>query len=434
MVDARRREGGSKKIFELAGDFLDGDGFDPDIAATPLAAQTSDFLAALQDRPVQPLAEYEKLIKSVYGRAPTRLIKDPAFTEFRNKIADSLIALKLIPEKRPRLLAEYARLQRGISIVERIVAKDEQLAELVPQSLVAATISLPEEIFPLPIEAKKRGDPAPPDDRVEEIARLNQEIAKIEQATDEVLTLGAQDLKVVGPASKTAIGVVTDAPVKNVSLTLPTERASLFAAPAQDIARESVVVIKEASFKALSKNTRAVLTAVKISPENGSLGIILDNLENEAFRLQQELDLISLPPDPPQFLRLGKTTIPVNLPGFPGPDGIVMPEAPGIPTTVGNIRPSHVGRLLRALQHIIRYEAEEIAHVENVVIGESKNRETAASAVQKNHLPGKKRLPGKRSAICRPRSGWNCSARSRTRLKKISSLRSVPPFRRDTGR
>ncbi|HYP26990.1 MAG TPA: hypothetical protein VE262_09745 [Blastocatellia bacterium] len=376
VVNARGQEGGSKRVFELADDFLGSERFELDATKIELAPKAFDFVAALREKSAQPLSGYEELIEYVFGEAPADLVEGSPFKGLRNKVFDGLIALKMLPEKHPRLLAEYADLQRAISIIERAAEKDERLAELNPQALLAATISLPEEIFPLPSAAAERGDPAPADDRQGEIASLTQEIADLERTTDEILSLGARDLEVVGPSSETKIGFVTEAPASSVSFSLPAERASLFAAPTQDIARDSSVVFKRSSVEGLTENTRTLLSSLGIDPENSSLSTVLDKLESRSFKLQKELNLIDAPPAPPQFFKLGTTTIPDNFPAFPGPGGLAQPEAPGVPTSVGQIRPSHVGRLLRTLQNIVRYEAEEIAHVENVVIGESKNRET----------------------------------------------------------
>jgi hypothetical protein len=375
LIDARGRADSSTQIFELASDFLESEAFDLDTAEIVLAPQMFDFQAALQKRSAQPLSVYEDLVLEVFSETPERLVRNPAFVELKCKVFDALIALKLLPERHPHLLTKYAELQRSIHILDRIANRDRQLTELAPKAFLEGTISLPEAIFPLPNVHHKPTTP-PTNGHEHEYTRLREEIVNMELALDEILALGGQDLKIVDPAADVVMGVETESPASNVSANIHTVRGGSVGALAKNGAGGSFVALKNTSIATLSPRTRKALVAVNVDLQNSSLGMILEKLENQSYKLQNELDHVAMPALSTRFVEIGTTKIPMNLPDFPAGDGLVMPEPLGVPTTVGNIRPSHVGQLLRTLQHIVRYEAEEIAHVENVVIGESKNRET----------------------------------------------------------
>lgn len=56
--------------------------------------------------------------------------------------------------------------------------------------------------------------------------------------------------------------------------------------------------------------------------------------------------------------------------------GFTIEEGPKVPTTIGLVRPVGVGRLQVTMQQLKRYEGGDLAHVENVLLSERKERTT----------------------------------------------------------
>ena len=98
--------------------------------------------------------------------------------------------------------------------------------------------------------------------------------------------------------------------------------------------------------------------------------------ETQAVLKAQGVDLAETPIDTAvQRLFVDKWLVPARKPHWPRPvvtpqPGVTLPPAPG----VALVQPAGVADLLVVKQQIKRYEGAEIAHIENVLIGEKKSR------------------------------------------------------------
>lgn len=98
--------------------------------------------------------------------------------------------------------------------------------------------------------------------------------------------------------------------------------------------------------------------------------------ETQAVLKNQGVDLAATPIDTAvQRLFADKWLVPAKIPHWPRPvvtaqSGITLPPAPG----AALVQPAGVADLLVVKQQIKRYEGAEIAHIENVLIGEKKSR------------------------------------------------------------
>ena len=117
------------------------------------------------------------------------------------------------------------------------------------------------------------------------------------------------------------------------------------------------------------------------------------------------------PPWPPPFTWVG-TTVPTAFfanTAVPAVDDLTIDGAGAGMKNYG------VGSLLLTNLQILRYEAGEVAHIENVLIGETKERETRRLRRTEETTVREARPPRRKSATCKPPSGWRCSGRCRTR-------------------
>ena len=111
----------------------------------------------------------------------------------------------------------------------------------------------------------------------------------------------------------------------------------------------------------LSARSRELLASLDLDPAAALRDTALARLGAELRALSAEVAILGQPSLLPGPLAVGD---------------IAVPDAPRVPTSVGLARPSGVGSLLMVLQQIKRYEAGELAHVENVLQSKSRNRET----------------------------------------------------------
>jgi hypothetical protein len=99
-------------------------------------------------------------------------------------------------------------------------------------------------------------------------------------------------------------------------------------------------------------------------------------LQYESERLGAELASMEPPIRDSAMVRVGTTSIPVTLFSAPAPTTDAPPGDLAADVPPGGLEMCGIGNLLLTAMNVIRYEAGEVAHIENVLIGEEKERET----------------------------------------------------------
>ncbi|MFI6370437.1 hypothetical protein [Streptomyces sp. NPDC050546] len=135
----------------------------------------------------------------------------------------------------------------------------------------------------------------------------------------------------------------------------------------------------------LSEATRALLTARGIDVTAQPLDRVVALLQSEADRTAAELEKLFGRPARRSVRRLGDTLVMTSTPvpsvwnaisiGDLDPIEQIPLEADPIPATRGSVKPSGVADLLVVRQQLIGYEGADVAHIENVLKGETKLRE-----------------------------------------------------------
>lgn len=189
--------------------------------------------------------------------------------------------------------------------------------------------------------------------------------------------LDARDLPVTATTEKSTAKVTTAA------RRVVTRRTGASADTAAKAATRTTVNLKlaadAAAFNALSANTRAAFAAARITPSTFSRADAMSKLNTQFASLYSKLGSISdprvldymptatmdLPGLQPLVERLNRLTFqPKFILPFPIPNDNVR----------GEIRPLGIGDLKVVKQKLISYELGEVAHIENVLRGESKER------------------------------------------------------------
>lgn len=145
--------------------------------------------------------------------------------------------------------------------------------------------------------------------------------------------------------------------------------------------------LADASANALSAATRALLKERRLEPGSTSLDHIVDTLDAELKALAQELEALIPEPVEISFKRVNHTLVSIKTPRVIDaiatlptlPDFVFLPPVflpdMRVPSTHGSVAPAGVADLLVVRQQLVGYEGADVAHIENVLRGEKKERE-----------------------------------------------------------
>ncbi|MFP4367576.1 MAG: hypothetical protein ACLFQA_10820, partial [Bacteroidales bacterium] len=143
--------------------------------------------------------------------------------------------------------------------------------------------------------------------------------------------------------------------------------------------------LKAGTDKKLSPATQKILKERNLNLTDHSLDYIVQALRTEITALSKELDGLFGRPMKYSFKRAGKAMIMIKTPVptvwntmvFGG--DITFPEMTvldmRVPHTHGSVAPAGIADLLVVKQQLVRYRGADVAHIENVLKGEKKERE-----------------------------------------------------------
>jgi hypothetical protein len=144
--------------------------------------------------------------------------------------------------------------------------------------------------------------------------------------------------------------------------------------------------LKSSAEGSLSASTREILKERRLSIAERPLDQIVELLRNEMLELNKELDSLLGRPVQRTFKRMGSAMVMISTP-MPtlwnsmviannlDLTGYVFPLDNRVPHSHGSVAPAGVADLLVVKQQLVRYEAADVAHIENVLKGEKKERE-----------------------------------------------------------
>ena len=135
----------------------------------------------------------------------------------------------------------------------------------------------------------------------------------------------------------------------------------------------------------LSKETKEVLQRFHLDLTEQPLDQVVGRLEQEQRNLGESLDLLFGRPEKRSLKRIGSTMVLTRSPIPTAWNKIVVGSLPSdilfdifdgrVPRTHGDVEPAGIADLLIVKQQLVRYEATDVAHIENILRGESKERE-----------------------------------------------------------
>jgi len=346
------------------------------------------LFGALSGGADKSLNELVALVKKLFAAAPPDVVADAGFRKDREHLSDTLITNAILGREPWVPSDDAARLLRATAIVARVAASDADLAAKggVAQA-IERTIVLPGDLFPL---TRHTGPtPAPParppeTDPERQRSKLRTERVRLVStymmltrvtpdhiAMPEVTELGGErplmhearaSLPPIIPAE--AVEMAAEEPRRQVTGTtgLALRRAG------------SPLVLKSSVVAAIGERERTVLEERQLDLTRISLPTVVDRLSVELQEV--ELELAELEGVTHKAMtKIGMTYVDAAAIAIGGVViGGVAAGPSAVPTTHGSIAPAGIGDLLVVKQFLKRYEARELAHVENVLLGEFKER------------------------------------------------------------
>lgn len=284
-----------------------------------------------------------QMVLHVFNQDATILIIDPNYINDRQNTADSLIALIIAKEEQTQNYNDLIYAFCLFGILERVAAQDATLdMEEAIDEAFNQTVLLPVGIFPLP-SCQYPEEISPEEQeaiRREEIKKhqeaemLKQRLVNLQTALDELSSVSASDFKQVVDQG--------------------------------EIQEQSPWILSEEAIKRLSQSTRVEINNLSISLDKTPFTEATQILETEFMNVGTEVYKAE---EPTKMVKIGSTFFDVT---------DISPEmAAGVSLGAGRegaFRQVGIADLMVVKQEIQKYEADEIAHIENVLKGESKDR------------------------------------------------------------
>ena len=328
------------------------------------------------------LKALEAKVKQLFGKSADEVVKDQNFTRDRERLSDTLVTNAILSSDGPVSSYDAARFLRVMAIVQRVADGDASLAAKDGiQEALDRTLLLPGDIFPLTGRPASVTQPpvTPPDDKEEETLRQKRDgllatyltLTRIEPESialpagsdeDNVITLNAPASESQSTRRDPMAGV--ESSTSEISSGTATS-ARLRATP---------LVLKQEVTAQFDERVQVVLAERKLDPSRARLTTVVDRLSIEL----QDVELKLAEREGSQnrnVVQVGSTFLPAVITS--GGQSVMRKYAAladVVPTTFGSVTPAGIGDLLVVRQFLKRYEARELAHVENILKGEYKER------------------------------------------------------------
>jgi hypothetical protein len=367
-------------------------------------------------------AEMIKVIKDAFDAEPDDLVRNKTLDVPMASLRDSIIAIKLLPEEHHRPIEDLTNYLRDLEVIMKFVAdKDfpgdgKSLARHRRRSVMLPTeTSLPSSLSTVELQKKfeEQRKEAEAKKKIEAEAKLDL-YRRLSVAIEDLTSLNAEHLQ--STSQHADPGFMVPAELRPVQLFIKEmteggggdiERAEGRAAPGSEQGESPPVKarvlqsgipafnplqlgevsfrLKDSAESSLSSSTIEVLKERKLSISERALDQIVEVLRAESMEMSKDLDSMLGRPIQRTFKRMGNTMVMITTPQASVWNSMVIgnvytqipsfPVDTRIPHSHGNVAPAGVADLLVVKQQLVRYEGADVAHIENVLKGERKERE-----------------------------------------------------------
>lgn len=396
-----------KEIKERVRTFTKGENFVSGPGKLILEKQGKEFNEAIESLVEQDLQQISKLIRDIFAANPKDVVQSENFKKDRARIVDSIVSIKMSREVQSPWIHRLSLIFKLYTLIE-IVAKTREDSPLwkdkdFVQKHLAASLRLPSYLFPGTKSSQTSMNPnsglsEKREERQKELRRLGENKTTILRATKQISKLGAESLKasVVETAKpvkprKIYNGVLQKS-LRNLGLS-PKDPGKRTKLPRKNKDLQNPQTLNEITINNLEEETKTLLSTLKIDPAVTPHHQIVTQLEQayalneqnyreialiESYVAQQEFRSFSAAGNSKLYWWIKNEAPPLSLAPWPLLPLEVLEEEyvplPGVPSSHGNIQPIGVMDLLVVKQNLKRYEAGEVAHIENVLQGETRSR------------------------------------------------------------
>jgi hypothetical protein len=401
-------------------------------ADNPYADALVALGAALDDlTPVSP-ATVKAAILAAFTNAATKVVAEPAFDETLHRLRDSIVAIKAVQEEHSRPIEALIEQLRLMELVARVASDKTYPADA--ESLAGGrrrSLQLPGDVKITPrTSTSKQNDDLRERNRMareERAVQVEQLVGQhealraaladlgrvkaehlnttVQERSDAVLAPEQLRSEAIGLAHASFIEDLRGLQVKYAETSLERQRVdvpgtlaaatsrfdkSLFTPTAAMSGRPGFVpqsvsfTLREEGQKSLAEGTKAVLAERGLDLSTTPLDRVTDHLGGEVMTLTGKIEQLAGHPEMVAFKRVGGALIQIKTPltsgwaAFGTGGYLPLPVVPfdgRIPHTKGKVLPSGLADLIVVRQQLTGYEGADVAHIENVLKGESKGRE-----------------------------------------------------------
>ena len=127
LAVAQRGEQPQQEMRRLATAFTRSQAFVTDIDSLDIGPQLAAFRAALDDHPEAGLAGLRAALETIADQDPAQFASSGPFVEAWDRVRDSLVAIKLVPEIGTTIAAPLVDATRMMGLVRRVARNDRDL-------------------------------------------------------------------------------------------------------------------------------------------------------------------------------------------------------------------------------------------------------------------------------------------------------------------
>lgn len=395
LKDIVNQNGARAEVVEFAESFLEDQKFDLELSNMNFPILDLEKWLSIKPEHLS-IAELTAGIEEIFGYEDIdQLVNSVEFQGDMSTVSNGLIAISAAEQKTNPLRSLLLNAARLFYLILE-VAQSEKSEMVVPVTKwLKRSVLLPSDVFPLPTDEEERKR------KVEEARQKENERVKEKKVELEALTLDLNENKsAIEELSRAYEAVITGkrieaaridakppeekvyrtyngffqkslrflgiSPTTSWSETEEVDSAFAVAAP---------TVLPPEAYSKLSDTTKAALSRMNVSAEFVDVPVAVEQLEAKNANIAHLVNLnqaayagFDLFKDSP-----GSGLVPG--PCKPVPEEAAPEGVPFFPLTDSKVNRIGVAELMIVRQELLHYETEEIAHIENILKGEHKERQ-----------------------------------------------------------
>jgi len=350
LVSARATSQPREAMVVAANAFMQTADFIDSPTKLTLAAGLDSLRTALLDEDSTDLDDLDAIVTTILGQPSLTIRSTTDYSRAFSTLSDSILALT-VTQTDAALLATLSDRFRTVDFLDRLASRQDvlEIPGAVAGVLTEMTLVIPYPVYPLPPEASSgttTGGEEPPNNQ-EELDDLQREATALADTVEHLLDFSAEDY-----APATTSGGATGTPTNETQ----------------------GLLLKQEVIDELPPAVEDVLVAQRIDLSLTTVAAAVSRLETQERKVRLRLRQLTPTKALQKRVRVGRSLMSAH---SVLPAGLQDVKAAGPEKNMaGQVKPVGLGNLLRIKMQIKRYEGGELAHIENVLKGEFKERAT----------------------------------------------------------